>query len=172
MPAPRTSSSSAMPTRVLIVEDSQVMQRLLADLIGRGEGLEVAGIASDPYEARELVKSLKPDVMTLDVEMPRMDGLTFLEKLMRLHPMPVVMVSSQTERDAEASLRALELGAVDVIAKPRASDAHGLAEFSTMIAESLRSAARVDVGARGPGKARVNGRELDGPADRMLLEGQ
>ena len=80
--------------------------------------------------------------MTLDVEMPRMDGLTFLERLMRLHPMPVVMVSSQTERDAEASLRALELGAVDVIAKPRASDAQGLTEFAAMIAESLRAAAK------------------------------
>src|SRR3954468_8990763 len=160
-----------MATRVLIVEDSPVMQRLLADMIGRGEGLEVAGVAGDPYEARELVKSLKPDVMTFDVEMPRMDGITFLERLMRLRPMPVVMVSSQTERDAEASLRALELGAVDVIAKPRASDAQGLAEFANMIAESLRAAARVDVGARGTGKARVNARELDGPADRKLLDG-
>jgi two-component system, chemotaxis family, protein-glutamate methylesterase/glutaminase len=161
-----------MATRVLIVEDSQVMQRLLADLIGRGAGLEVAGIASDPYEARELVKSLKPDVMTLDVEMPRMDGLTFLERLMRLHPMPVVMVSSQTERDAEASLRALELGAVDVIAKPRASDAQGLTEFAVTIAESLRAAARVDVGARGEARVRTFARELDGPTNRKLLEGQ
>src|SRR5258707_408463 len=134
-----------MPTRVLIVEDSQVMQRLLADLIGRGPDLEVAGVASDPYEARELVKALKPDVMTLDVEMPRMDGITFLERLMRLHPMPVVMVSSLTERDAEASLRALELGALDVIAKPRATDGQGLAEFGASIADKLRAAARAAV---------------------------
>src|SRR5258708_3550506 len=149
-----------MAIRVLIVEDSQVMQHLLADLIGHAPDLEVAGIASDPYEARELVKSLKPDVMTLDVEMPRMDGLTFLERLMRLHPMPVVMVSSQTERDAEASLRALELGAVDVIAKPRASDAQGLAEFAVMIAESLRAAARVDGTPRGAARGPANAREL------------
>src|ERR1043165_9624046 len=101
-----------MATRVLIVEDSPVMQRLLADMIGRGEGLEGAGIAADPYQARELVKSLKPDVMTLDVEMPRMDGLTFLERLMRLHPMPVVMVSSLGGCDAGASGRALQLRAV------------------------------------------------------------
>src|SRR5258708_10989348 len=161
-----------MPTRVLIVEDSQVMQRLLADLIGHAPDLEVAGIASDPYEARELVKSLKPDVMTLDVEMPRMDGLTFLERLMRVHPMAVVLVSSQTERDAEASLRALELGAVDVIAKPRASDAQGLGEFAAMIAESLRAAAKVDVGARDAARGRVNARELDGPADPKRLAGQ
>jgi two-component system, chemotaxis family, protein-glutamate methylesterase/glutaminase len=157
-------------TRVLIVEDSQIMQRLLAELIGRGPDLEVAGIAGDPYEARELVKSLKPDVMTLDVEMPRMDGLTFLERLMRLHPMPVVMVSSQTERDAEASLRALELGAVDVIAKPRA-EGQGLAEFAASIADKLRAAARAEVG---PRAVAARGRQgtLEGPADKKVLEGQ
>jgi two-component system chemotaxis response regulator CheB len=159
-----------MPTRVLIVEDSPVMQRLLADLIGRDRGLEVVGIAGDPYEARELVKRLRPDVMTLDVEMPRMDGLTFLERLMRLHPMPVVMVSSQTERDAEASLRALELGALDVICKPRGADVQGLTEFAAAIGESLRAAARAELGAaarRAPAT-----RKLDGPADRRVLEGQ
>ena len=160
-----------MRTRVLIVEDSPVMQRLLADLIGRDRGLEVAGIAGDPYEARELVKSLRPDVMTLDVEMPRMDGLTFLERLMRLHPMPVVMVSSLTERDAEASLRALELGAVDVICKPRGADVQGLAEFAASIAESLRAAARADLGARAAPRPAAP-RTLEGPADRRLLEGQ
>jgi two-component system, chemotaxis family, protein-glutamate methylesterase/glutaminase len=160
-----------MPTRVLIVEDSPIMQKLLADLIGRDRELQVAGIAGDPYEARELVKALRPDVMTLDVEMPRMDGLTFLERLMRLHPMPVVMVSSLTERDAEASLRALELGAVDVIAKPRGADLQGLTEFGASIAESLRAAARVDVGAR-PAKPPPAARSLEGPADRRLLEGR
>ncbi len=148
------------------------MQRLLADMIRRGEGLEVAGIAANPYEARELVKSLKPDVMTLDVEMPRMDGLTFLERLMRLHPMPVVMVSSMTERDAEASMRALELGAVDVIAKPKGGvDGQGLAEFGATIAESIRAAARADVASREPG-ARSAGSALEGPADDAALEGR
>ncbi len=159
-----------MKTRVLIVEDSPVMQRLLADLIGRDRGLEVVGIAGDPYEAREMVKALRPDVMTLDVEMPRMDGLTFLERLMRLHPMPVVMVSSQTERDAEASLRALELGAVDVICKPRGADVQGLAEFAASIAEGLRGAARAEIGAGA--RRRAGGRTLEGPADRRLLEGR
>ena len=147
------------------------MQRLLADMIRRGEGLEVAGIAANPYEARELVKSLKPDVMTLDVEMPRMDGLTFLERLMRLHPMPVVMVSSLTERDAEASIRALELGAVDVIAKPKGVDGQGLAEFGATIAESIRAAARADVASREPG-VRSAGGALEGPADDASLEGR
>ena len=155
-----------MPTRVLIVEDSPVMQQLLADLIRRDPELQVVGVAADPYEARELVKSLRPDVMTLDVEMPRMDGLTFLERLMRLHPMPVVMVSSLTERDAEASLRALELGAVDVIAKPRAS-AQGLTEFALAIADSLRAAARADLGRHGAqARQRSAPRLLDGPSDR------
>ena len=163
-----------MPARVLIVEDSQVMQQLLADLIGRDPELEVAGVASDPYEARELVKSLRPDVMTLDVEMPRMDGLTFLERLMRLHPMPVVMVSSLTERGAEASLRALELGAVDVIAKPRASSSQGLTEFALAIADSLRAAARADLGRRVQSERprAAPPRPLAGPSDRRALEGQ
>ncbi len=162
-----------MAVRVLIVEDSPVMQRLLADMIGRGEGLEVAGIAGDPYEARELVKALKPDVMTLDVEMPRMDGLTFLERLMRLRPMPVVMISSQTERDAEASLRALELGAVDVIAKPRGGDPHALAELAASIGERLRAAARVDVASRdAAAPARLRSGALEGPADPRALEGK
>jgi two-component system chemotaxis response regulator CheB len=158
-----------MPTRVLIVEDSQVMQRLLADLIARGRDLEVAGIASDPYEARELIKQLRPDVVTLDVEMPRMDGLTFLERLMRLRPMPVVMVSALTERHAEASLRALELGAVDVIAKPRGADVQGLTEFATQIADKLRAAAKADVVSR---KTSSPSGVLEGIADRKLLESQ
>lgn len=159
-----------MPTRVLIVEDSPVMQRLLADLIGREPDLEVAGIAGDPYEARELVKSLRPDVLTLDVEMPRMDGLTFLERLMRLHPLPVVVVSSLTERDAQASLRALELGAVDVIAKPRGADGQGLAEFGASVAESLRAAARAALGAGGARRGTTRPPEV--LPDRRLLEGQ
>jgi two-component system chemotaxis response regulator CheB len=163
-----------MPIRVLIVEDSPVMQRLLADLIGRAPDLAVAGVAGDPYEARELVKSLKPDVMTLDVEMPRMDGITFLERLMRLHPMPVVMVSSLTERDAEASMRALELGAVDVIAKPRAPDGQALAEFGVSMGEKLRIAARASLGRIDGRVADRNAaaRTLEGPADRRQLEGQ
>jgi two-component system chemotaxis response regulator CheB len=160
-----------MPIRVLIVEDSPVMQRLLADLISRGPDLEVAGVASDPYEARELVKAVKPDVMTLDVEMPRMDGITFLERLMRLHPMPVVMVSSLTERDAEASMRALELGAVDVIAKPRGADGQALIEFGLSIADKLRGAARAALSGRSDVQAPAASR-LEGPRDRRVLDGQ
>jgi two-component system chemotaxis response regulator CheB len=107
--------------------------------------------------------------VTLDVEMPRMDGLTFLERLMRLRPMPVVMVSALTERHAEASLRALELGAVDVIAKPRGGDARQLVEFAAEIADKLRAAGKVDVASR---KASSQSVVLEGVADRRLLENQ
>jgi two-component system chemotaxis response regulator CheB len=95
-----------MAIRVLIVEDSPLMQRLLCAILGAHDDLKVAGVAEDPIDAREKIKQLKPDVITLDVEMPRMDGITFLERLMRLRPMPVVMVSSLTEANAEVTLRA------------------------------------------------------------------
>ena len=105
--------------RVLVVDDSAVMRRLLSELLGSDPEIEVVGTAADPYEAREQIKSLNPDVLTLDVEMPRMDGLTFLRNLMRLRPMPVVMCSSLTQQGAEATLDAIALGAVDFIEKPR-----------------------------------------------------
>src|SRR6187551_599193 len=118
-----------MASRVLIVEDSVVMQGLLTALIAADEDLEVVGVAQDPFEARERIKALMPDVITLDVEMPRMDGITFLEKLMRLRPMPVVMISSLTEGNAEVTLRALELGAVDFVTKPGGEGSRDLANF-------------------------------------------
>ncbi len=103
------------PIRVLIVDDSALVRKLLSEILGTAEGIEVVGTAQDPYVARDKIKALNPDVLTLDIEMPRMDGLTFLRNLMRLRPMPVVMVSSLTARGAEVALQALELGAVDVI---------------------------------------------------------
>ena len=118
-----------MAIRVLIVEDSPFMQRLLAALIGEAGDLKVVGTAKDPIEAREKIKELDPHVITLDVEMPRMDGITFLERLMRLRPMPVVMVSSWTEANAEITFRALELGAVDFVAKPRGEAGRDLGDF-------------------------------------------
>ena len=99
--------------RVLIVDDSALMRQALTKLLQRDPQIEVVGSAADPFIARDKIKALNPDVLTLDVEMPRMDGLTFLEKLMQAHPMPVVMVSSLTEAGCETTLRALELGAVD-----------------------------------------------------------
>jgi two-component system chemotaxis response regulator CheB len=134
-----------MATRVLIVEDSPLMQRLLASLIGAQDDLKVAGIASDPIDAREKIKQLKPDVITLDVEMPRMDGITFLERLMRLRPMPVVMVSSLTENNAQVTLRALELGAVDFVTKPSGDGSRDLHAFALDLVEKVREAAAAEV---------------------------
>jgi two-component system chemotaxis response regulator CheB len=131
--------------RVLIVEDSPFMQRLLTALIGARDDLKVVGVAEDPIAAREQIKLLRPDVITLDVEMPRMDGITFLERLMRLRPMPVVMVSSLTESHAEVTLRALELGAVDFVAKPRGEGGAEVEQFGAELAEKLREAAGAEI---------------------------
>jgi two-component system chemotaxis response regulator CheB len=128
-----------MTTRVLIVEDSVFMQRLLAALIGEADDLKVVGVAADPIEARERIKALNPDVITLDVEMPRMDGLTFLERLMRLRPMPVVMVSSWTEATAKVTFDALQLGAVDFVAKPRGEGGRDTADFGVALVEKIRA---------------------------------
>lgn len=129
------------PIRVLIVDDSALVRKVLRSIIDAQPGLMVVGAAPDPYVARDLIRRLNPDVLTLDVEMPRMDGLDFLERLMRLRPMPVVMVSSLTEAGAEITLRALELGAVDFVAKPRLGIADGLAEYAEDIAMKIRAAA-------------------------------
>jgi two-component system, chemotaxis family, protein-glutamate methylesterase/glutaminase len=109
----------AAKIRVLIVDDSALMRQVMGTLLSRDPAIDVVGAAADPYVARDKIKQLRPDVLTLDVEMPRMDGLAFLEKLMRAHPMPVVMVSSLTEAGCETTLRALELGAVDFVTKPK-----------------------------------------------------
>jgi two-component system chemotaxis response regulator CheB len=128
--------------RVLVVDDSASMRRILADLLSRDPGIEVVGVASDPYVARDKILKLKPDVLTLDVEMPRMDGLTFLEKLMRAHPMPVVMVSSLTLNGAETTLRALELGAVDFVSKPQLDVVERMPAAIAELAEKIKAAAR------------------------------
>src|SRR5574343_1020189 len=100
-------------TRVVVVDDSALVRNLLAEIINRQPDLQCIASAADPFAAREMIRNLNPDVITLDVEMPRMDGIDFLARLMRLRPMPVVMVSTLTERGAEVTLRALELGAID-----------------------------------------------------------
>jgi two-component system chemotaxis response regulator CheB len=128
-------------TRVLIVDDSTVMRQLIGAALSADPELEVVGEACDPLQAREAIKALNPDVITLDVEMPNMNGLEFLERLMRLRPMPVVMVSTLTARGTEATLQALELGAVDCIEKPRGSDRDGFRE----IAAKVKAAARARV---------------------------
>jgi len=133
-------------TRVLVVDDSAVMRKLITAALSADPELEVVGEAGDPLQAREAIKALNPDVITLDVEMPNMNGIDFLERIMRLRPMPVVMVSTLTARGTEATLAALELGAVDCIEKPRGSDAEGF----RMIAEKVRMAARARVRSRSP----------------------
>ncbi len=107
-----------MPIKVLIIDDSALMRGLLSKIIDCAPDLQVVGEAPDPIIAREMIKSLNPDVLTLDIEMPRMDGLEFLRRLMKLRPIPVVMISSLTERGSEVTVQALELGAVDFQPKP------------------------------------------------------
>ncbi len=134
--------SLAPPCRVLVVDDSALVRQVLTELLAADPGIEVVGTAADPLLAREKIKRLNPDVLTLDVEMPRMDGLAFLENLMRLHPMPVVMVSSLTERGADTTLQALALGAVDFVAKPKLDIARGLEAYADEIRAKVKMAAR------------------------------
>src|SRR4030066_768179 len=128
--------------RVLVVDDSALIRKLLSEVINSQPDMEAIGAASDPLVAREMIREMNPDVLTLDVEMPKMDGLDFLEKLMRLRPMPVVMISSLTEKGSDITFRALELGAVDFISKPKLDISRGLQEYSDEIAEKIRAAAK------------------------------
>jgi len=130
---------------VLIVDDSALVRSLLSEIIRKAPGFSVVGVAPDAYVARDMVNQFVPDVITLDIEMPRMDGLTFLEKLMTARPTPVVMISTLTDAGADATLHALELGAVDFIPKPKLGIAEGLREYSELIIEKLSAAARVSV---------------------------
>jgi len=131
--------------KVLVVDDSALVRKLLTEIISRESDLSVIGSARDPYEARDKIKELNPDVLTLDVEMPRMDGLTFLQNLMRLRPMPVVMVSSLTERGADVTMAALEAGAIDFVTKPQTGLHEGLVQLASELCEKLRVAARANV---------------------------
>lgn len=126
-------------TRVLIVDDSAIVRKALSELVGSHPDLEVAGTASDPFVARDKILALKPDVLTLDIEMPRMDGLTFLKKLMRYHPLPVVVISSLGQASSRAAFEALEAGAVDVVAKP--GGPYSVTELGDQLALKIRAAA-------------------------------
>ncbi len=134
-----------MKIKVLIVDDSALIRSVLSEIINSQWDMEVVGVAPDPIVARDLIKLTNPDVLTLDVEMPKMDGLDFLEKLMRLRPMPVVMVSSLTENGSEITMRALELGAVDFVTKPKLSIQSGMREYTSLIAEKIRTASRAKI---------------------------
>ncbi|MES2490227.1 MAG: chemotaxis response regulator protein-glutamate methylesterase [Pseudomonadota bacterium] len=150
-----------MTIRVLIVDDSALVRQLLTELLSADPQIQVVGTAQDPLVAREKIKELNPDVLTLDVEMPRMDGLTFLENLMRLRPMPVIMVSSLTERGAEVTLQALELGAVDFVTKPKLDVANGLQMYADDLREKIKAAATVKP--RGPALLRSGGPVPEAP---------
>lgn len=128
--------------KVLIIDDSALVRQVLTEILGQDPALEVVGSAQDPLIARNKIKELNPDVLTLDVEMPRMDGLTFLDNLMRLRPMPVLMVSSLTEKGADITLRALELGAVDYIEKPKLDVKKGLTEYAEELCAKVKQAAK------------------------------
>ena len=132
-------------TRVVVVDDSALVRSLLTEIINRQPDMQCIGAAADPLLAREMIRELNPDVITLDIEMPRMDGLDFLGRLMRLRPMPVVMVSTLTERGAEVTLRALELGAVDFVAKPKIGVADGLKLLAQDITDKIRIAAKAQL---------------------------
>lgn len=140
--------------RVLIVEDSPMMRKILSSILESDAEIEVVGMANDPYEARDLIKKLNPDVLTLDIELPKMNGLKFLENLMRLRPMPVVMVSSLTQDGARSTMHALALGAVDFLAKPRGDMENGFREIAPLLIEKVKAAAKVRV------KTLINKREI------------
>jgi two-component system chemotaxis response regulator CheB len=129
--------------RVLIVDDSAVVRQVLQRELSQAPGIEVVGGAADPYVARDKILSLKPDVLTLDVEMPRMDGITFLRKLMASYPLPVIIVSSLTPAGCATAMEALEAGAVEVMEKPALAEAEGLREFGIQLADKIRAAAQV-----------------------------
>ncbi len=131
--------------RVLIIDDSALIRQMLTKILNSASDIEVVGTASDPYIAREKIKKLNPDVLTLDVEMPRMDGLAFLSNLMRLHPMPVVMISALTEKGADVTLQALELGALDFISKPQIDVAQTLEGYADEIISKIQVAATAHV---------------------------
>jgi len=131
--------------RVLIVDDSLLIREVLTEILNSSPNIEVVGGAEDPYVAREMIKQLNPDVLTLDIEMPRMDGITFLRNLMRLRPMPVVMISVLTESNADVTLEALALGAVDFIAKPIINVENTLNDYAEEIIEKVIMASEANI---------------------------
>ena len=152
----------------MVVDDSALVRSLLAEIINREPDMECVGAAADPLLAREMIRELAPDVITLDVEMPRMDGIDFLGKLMRLRPMPVVMVSTLTERGAEVTMRALELGAIDFVAKPKIGVADGIRALASDIAEKIRIAAQAQVRRAPAAAATPSGERHAGPAPTAI----
>ncbi|WP_325891643.1 protein-glutamate methylesterase/protein-glutamine glutaminase [Grimontia sp. NTOU-MAR1] len=158
--------------KVLIVDDSAVFRALLSEIIDSEPQLEVVGVAVDPYEAREKIKKLKPDVITLDIEMPKMDGVQFLRNLMRLYPLPVVMISTLTQHGAEATLAALDLGAVDYFPKPTENVAAEMDSYRQLVTEKVKMAATANIAAathRSQGEISVSGRNFRSDFDIIAI---
>ncbi|MCR6653591.1 MAG: response regulator [Cellvibrionaceae bacterium] len=131
--------------KVLVVDDSAMVRALLTQIINANPRLQVVAAAADPYDARELIKQHNPDVITLDIEMPKMNGITFLKNLMRLRPVPVVMISTLTQEGAPSTLEALEYGAVDFLGKPAGADDLGLADYTRLIGEKIYWASKANI---------------------------
>ncbi len=161
------------PIRVVIVDDSALMREMLKDIVGREPGMEVVGIARDAYEARDVIKATNPDVITLDVEMPKMDGLSFLEKIMTLRPTPVIMISSQTRDGSDAAIRALELGAIDCVAKPGGGDGQGFEAAARELIAKILIAATARLSMRRPtaGAPRLPTPRRAGSGGRLIAIG-
>ena len=132
-----------MTIKVLVVDDSALIRSLLSEIIHQAPDLELVGAAPDAFVAKEMVMQLQPDVITLDIEMPKVDGLTFLDRLMKARPTPVIMISTLTKKGADATLRALELGAIDFIAKPKINVANGIGEYQQEIIDKIRIASKI-----------------------------
>ncbi|TMP45827.1 chemotaxis response regulator protein-glutamate methylesterase [Pseudoalteromonas citrea] len=136
--------------KVLVIDDSPLIRGILTEVLQQARDITVVGCAEDPYQAREMIKTLNPDVLTLDIEMPKMDGLSFLRNLMRLRPMPVVMISTLTQQGSPATLEALEIGAIDFIAKPTVNVADQLQAYAYMLQEKIRVASQARIRAFKP----------------------
>jgi len=152
--------------RVLIVDDSAIVRKIFSQELSKHADISVVGVAPDPYVARDKIVNLKPDVITLDIEMPRMDGLSFLRKLMKYYPIPTIIVSSLSPANSEMALEALDCGAVEVMAKPGGS--YGVGDMSVQLAEKIRAAAHVRVRTLAP-IAATNGKK-NGPEASLALK--
>lgn len=154
--------------KVLIVDDSAIVRKIFAEQLDRQPDIEVVGTAPDPYIARDKIVSLKPDVITLDIEMPRMDGITFLGKLMKHYPMPVIIVSSLTKNGGKLALEAMDKGAVEVLGKP--GEAYSVGDLSEQLAEKIRAASRVDVSNSKRSQPRVQKKPAASVSSKALSE--
>ena len=162
------------PIRVLIVDDSPTVQAVLKNVLAEESDIHIVGTASDPYEAKDLIVQKKPDVVTLDIEMPRMDGITFLKRLMSFRPLPVIMISSYTRENSVRTLEALDAGAIDFVAKPTGDVKTGLEGLKQEIVTKIRAAAQVKIKTSAlfaqPGKPSVHEAHI-GPSDKVIAIG-